>query len=47
MTCVHVGHYEMKPQYMREVYREKKCIRTNNMLENRLMYYTKLFSLMG
>ena len=36
MTCV--GHYEIKPPIYEKFIEKNKCIRTNDMLENGLMY---------
>jgi hypothetical protein len=36
MTCV--GHYEIEPDVYKNFIEKNKCIRTNIMLENELMY---------
>ena len=36
MTCL--GHYAIKPPYIREACRENKCAHTNDMLESGRMY---------
>ena len=41
-----VGHYEIKPPIYEKFMKNKKCICTNGMLENGLMYLYKAFSLM-
>ena len=35
---IFVGHYEFKPPIYQKVIKKNKCIRTNGMLENGLMY---------
>ena len=44
MTCM--GDYEIKPPICEKSTKKKKCIHTNGKLENELMYFTNIFSLM-
>ena len=44
MTCM--SEYETKPTLYEKLINERKCIHTNDRLENGLMYYIELPNLM-
>lgn len=35
---MYMGHYEIKPHVYESFNEENKCVRSNDMLQNRLMY---------